>query len=105
MVVGLFCGGKVVDNSDVDNVTDPTPPVTIADKVHRWPSRVRLIRLRDRFGRFIVACTQLRHIAPRRDTIELHFVSHTAAVDVEVVGLRCVCCLMQARRSECDWAD
>ena len=38
MVVGLFGGGKFVDNSDVDNVTDPTPPVTIADKVHRWPS-------------------------------------------------------------------
>jgi hypothetical protein len=38
MVGGLFCGGKVVDNSDVDHVTDPTPPVTIADKVHRWPS-------------------------------------------------------------------
>ena len=38
MVVGIFCGGKAVDNSDADNVTDPTPPVTSADKVPRWQS-------------------------------------------------------------------
>ena len=85
-----------LSRTDADSVTDPTPPFTITDKVPRWPRLVRVIRLHDRFGRFTASRTQFRHLAPRRDAIELHFVLHAAVVDVEVVGLRCICCLMQA---------